>query len=126
MQKRAKPRKPDVAIIIVSVLFVPLQPKEQEIFGKMFTVILLMLAGIAAGYLLRRRVQVRIQGIITLLIWALLFILGVEVGSDERIISALHTLGGEALLLATGGTLGSVLAAWGLWKLVQQGKGGRK
>ena len=126
MQKRARPRKPDVAIIIVSLLFVPFQPEKQEIFGKMFTVILLMLAGIAAGYLLRRRVQVKIQGIITLLIWALLFILGVEVGSDERIISALHTLGGEALLLATGGTLGSVLAAWGLWKLVQQGKGSRK
>ena len=49
MQKRARPRKPDVAIIIVSLLFVPLQPKEQEIFGKMFTVILLMLAGIAAA-----------------------------------------------------------------------------
>ena len=55
MQKRARPRKPDVAIIIVSLLFVPLQPEKQEIFGKMFTVILLMLAGIAAGYLQRSK-----------------------------------------------------------------------
>ena len=92
----------------------------------MFTVILLMLAGIAAGVLLRRRLKLRVQPVITVLIWALLFLLGAEVGSDERIISALHTLGAEALLLAAAGTLGSVLAAWGLWRLVQQQKGGRR
>lgn len=125
MQKRARPRKPDVAIIIVSLLFVPLQPKEQEIFGKMFTVILLMLAGIAAGFLLRRHVRGGVQRAITVLIWALLFILGVEVGSDGRIIGSLHTLGAEALLLAVGGTLGSALAAWALWRLAGRGKGGR-
>lgn len=84
-----------------------------------------MLTGVAAGYLLRRRFRLRIQGIITVLIWLLLFILGVEVGSDERIISALHTLGAEALLLAVGGTLGSVWAAWGLWRWAGRGKGGR-
>ena len=92
----------------------------------MFTVILLMLAGMAVGYFLRRRTRAKVQGVITVLIWALLFILGVEVGGNERIISSLPALGGEALLLAAGGTLGSVLAAWALWKAVMRGKGGNE
>lgn len=83
-----------------------------------------MLAGIGTGYLLRRRMKIRVQGVITVLIWVLLFILGVEVGGDERIIGALHTLGAEALLLAVAGTLGSVVAAWLLWRQVRRKKGG--
>ncbi len=84
----------------------------------MFIVITLMLAGILAGWLLRgRRIQV-VRRAITPLIWLLLFLLGVEVGGNERIIRSLHTLGLEALAIATGATLGSVLAAWGLWKAV--------
>ena len=83
-----------------------------------------MLAGIGTGYLLRRRMKIRVQGVITVLIWALLFILGVEVGGDERIIGALHTLGAEALLLAVAGTLGSVVAACLLWRQVRRKKGG--
>ena len=90
----------------------------------MFTVILLMLTGIGAGYLLRRFARIKTQGVITLLIWLLLFILGVEVGSNERIIGALHSLGAEALLLAAGSLLGSAVAAWGVWKLVGRAKGG--
>lgn len=90
----------------------------------MFTVILLMLTGIGAGYLLRRLARIKTQGVITLLIWLLLFILGVEVGSNERIIGALHSLGAEALLLAAGSLLGSAVAAWGVWKLAGRAKGG--
>ena len=79
----------------------------------MFIVITLMLAGILAGWLLRgRRIQV-VRRAITPLIWLLLFLLGVEVGGNGRIIRSLHTLGLEALAIATGATLGSVLAAWG-------------
>ena len=83
----------------------------------MFIVITLMLAGILAGWLLReRRIQV-VRRCITPLIWLLLFLLGVEVGGNERIIRGLHTLGLEALAIAVAGTLGSVLAAWGLWQI---------
>lgn len=84
----------------------------------MFIVITLMLAGILAGWLLRgHRIQV-IRRTITPLIWLLLFLLGVEVGGNERIIRSLHTLGLEALMISAGATLGSVWAAWGLWKAV--------
>lgn len=82
----------------------------------MFTIIGLMLTGMLAGYLLRNKDLSRIQALITLLIWVLLFILGIEVGSNDNIISGLHTIGLEALLLTLGGTLGSVIAAWALWR----------
>ena len=59
----------------------------------MFTIIGLMLTGMLLGYLLRKRDLKKIHQIITLLIWLLLFILGIEVGSNEQIIKGLHTIG---------------------------------
>ncbi|MDE5761649.1 MAG: LysO family transporter, partial [Bacteroides sp.] len=61
----------------------------------MFTIIGLMLTGMLAGYFLRNKDLSRIQALITLLIWVLLFILGIEVGSNDNIISGLHTIGLE-------------------------------
>ena len=91
----------------------------------MFTIIGLMLTGILLGYLLRKRDLKKIHQIITLLIWLLLFILGIEVGSNEQIIKGLHTIGLEAVILTLGGTLGSVIAAWALWRAMYKRKGGR-
>ena len=71
----------------------------------MFTVIGIMFAGIAAGYLLRK---------IDLL---LLFLLGISVGANKDIVDNLVTLGGQAFLLALAGTVGSVLAGWGVYCL---------
>ena len=89
----------------------------------MFTIIGLMLTGILLGYLLRKRDLKKIHQIITLLIWLLLFILGIEVGSNEQIIKGLHTIGLEAVILTLGGTLGSVIAAWALWRALYKRKG---
>lgn len=89
----------------------------------MFIVIGCMLAGVLAGFLLRRRRLGRIGSVITFLIWLLLFLLGVEVGGNERVMQGLPTLGMEALLIAVAATLGSCVAAWGLWKLVSRKKG---
>lgn len=91
----------------------------------MFTIIGLMLTGMLLGYLLRKRDLKKIHPIITLLIWLLLFILGIEVGSNEEIIRGLHTIGYEAVVLTLGGTLGSVIAAWVLWRALYKRKGGR-
>ena len=87
----------------------------------MFTIIGLMLTGMLLGYLLRKRDLKKVHPIITLLIWLLLFILGIEVGSNE----GLHTIGYEAVVLTLGGTLGSVIAAWALWRALYKRKGGR-
>lgn len=91
----------------------------------MFTIIGLMLTGMLMGYLLRRHDLKIIHKVITLLIWILLFILGIEVGSNERIVKGLHTIGLEALVLTLGGTLGSVIAAWALWRALYKKKGGQ-
>lgn len=91
----------------------------------MFIIIGLMLTGMLLGYLLRKRDLKKIHQIITLLIWLLLFILGIEVGSNEQIIKGLHTIALEAVILTLGGTLGSVIAAWALWRALYKRKGGK-
>lgn len=80
-----------------------------------------MLCGIAVGRLLGGRQTGFVSHIITVLIWALLYLLGVEVGANPKIISGLQTLGLEALILTIGGSIGSVFAAWLLWKQVSKG-----
>ena len=98
----------------------------------MFIVILFIFLGILSGYLLRKKAlagdEAKMGGVarwqgrfVTWLIWLLLFLLGIEVGSNDRIISALPTLGVEALVLSLAATLGSCLLAWGLWKIVKGG-----
>ncbi|HEY5592616.1 MAG TPA: LysO family transporter [Paludibacter sp.] len=84
----------------------------------MFIVITCMLLGIAVGYLFRNRKIRFIHRIILTLIWLLLFLLGLEVGSNENVVRQFGTLGFEAFLLATAGTLGSVVFAWLLWLTV--------
>ena len=88
----------------------------------MFTVIGLMLGGMCIGFLLRRRQLTGIHQIITVLIWILLFLLGIEVGENRQIIEGLATLGLESLPLTTPAVIGSCLAAWALWKSVYKRK----
>ena len=61
----------------------------------MFIIIGIMLTGMLFGFLLRNKRLSWIHKIITLLIWVLLFLLGIDVGGNEAIIKGLHTLGLE-------------------------------
>lgn len=88
----------------------------------MFTVIGLMLGGMCIGFLLRRRQLTGIHQIITVLIWILLFLLGIEVGENRQIIEGFATLGLEALAITITAVIGSSLAAWALWKSVYKRK----
>ena len=94
----------------------------------MFIVILFIFLGILSGVFCRKLstgacisltdVVARWQGrIVTWLIWLLLFLLGIEVGSNEMIVRSLPTLGVEALLLSTAATLGCCVLAWALWRV---------
>lgn len=89
----------------------------------MFIVILFIFLGILSGVFCRKlptgacisltNVAERWQGrIVTWLIWLLLFLLGIEVGSNEMIVRSLPTLGVEALLLSSAATLGCCVLAW--------------
>ena len=91
----------------------------------MFLIILSILAGgIGIGFLLRKRVRLQLTPVVNVLIWLLLFILGVKVGSDERIVRGLATLGVEALIVAVVAMVGSCAAAAVLWKIVRRREGG--
>lgn len=84
----------------------------------MFIIIGIMLTGMLAGYLLRNKRLTWIHRVITLLIWLLLFLLGIDVGGNEAIIKGLHTIGLEAAIITLAAVIGSTLAAWGLWYLL--------
>lgn len=64
---------------------------------------MIMLCGIGTGYLLRNKKMRAIGRVITVLIWLLLFLLGIEVGSNPRIVNGLQTLGLEAFVLTLAG-----------------------
>lgn len=92
----------------------------------MFVVIAMMFSGIAFGYLMRRHRFTHIGKIIISFIWILLFVLGVEVGGDPKVMNSLHTLGLEAIFIAGLSILGSALAAMLLWKHVKKDEERRK
>ena len=81
---------------------------------------MIMLCGIAMGYLLRNKNTRIVSRIITVLIWLLLFLLGIEVGSNPRIVMGMQTLGIEALLLTIGGAVCTIIFSWLLWKYVSR------
>lgn len=83
----------------------------------MFIVIGLLFIGIGIGFLLRKRPLAQIRHAVTGLIWILLFLLGLEVGHNDRIIQGLRNIGFQAILISVASTMGSVLAAWGLWHI---------
>ena len=86
----------------------------------MFIVIAMIFSGIAFGYLMRRHCFTHIGKIIIFFIWILLFVLGVEVGGDPNVMNSLHTLGIEAIFIASMSILGSAVAAMLLWKNVKK------
>lgn len=83
------------------------------IFGFLF-------GGVLLGYLLRRYRVLWIGKVTTVLIWLLLFLLGVEVGCNDELIRSLPTLGLEGLLIAVACGLGSCLMAMLLWRIVRR------
>lgn len=85
-----------------------------------------MVGGIAVGYLLRNRNMSWIHKIIPILIWLLLFILGVDVGNNKDIIDGLPVIGVDALIITLGAVAGSLLASWALWRWIIKNKSGNE
>lgn len=87
----------------------------------MLIVIGLMICGIVVGYCLRKRNLRFVSSFITIAIWALLFLLGIQVGSDRNIMDNLGLIGWEALILTLGAVLGSVVCAWLIYRFIFSG-----
>ena len=85
----------------------------------MLLVLAFMLVGIVVGYLLRKKKIRFIHRLIITLIWLLLFLLGIEIGVNDTLVSQFEKLGYEGFLLAAGGTFGSVCFAGLLWLAVR-------
>ena len=92
--------------------------------GGMLKIVAIMLSGMAVGFLLRKRRLRVVPHLVTVLIWLLLFFLGVEVGENPQVINGISHLGLEALWLSLAGLAGTVLFSWALWRWVSSKKGG--
>ena len=90
----------------------------------MLKVVAIMLSGMAVGFLLRKRRLKIVPHAVTVLIWLLLFLLGIEVGSNPQVINGISSLGLEALWLSVAGMAGTLLFSWALWRWVSHRKGG--
>ncbi len=77
-----------------------------------------MTIGIILGFTIQNKSKVvkAIDPMINIAIYALLFLLGISVGTNETIINNLDTLGAQALLLTFGGVMGSVVLAFFTYK----------
>lgn len=78
----------------------------------MFIVVGLMVCGILIGRWGHIGGRKKIQKGISLTILALLFLLGISVGSNGQLMDNLDTIGWEALVITCGAVAGSVLCAW--------------
>ena len=85
----------------------------------MFKVLFITFLGIGLGYLARNLQWVKFlpKGI-TYTIWMLLFFFGLQVEANDLVVNNLDTLGVKALIIAVAGSLGSCVAAWGVWKVL--------
>lgn len=82
----------------------------------MFTFVLLMIVGGLCGYFLRSRAFPDVMKVITWLVYALLLLLGIEVGANDDLVRSLHTIGVTGVVVAVVSTLGSCCGAWLLWR----------
>lgn len=90
----------------------------------MLKFVAIILSGMAVGFLLRKRRLRIMPHAVTVLIWLLLFFLGVEVGENPQVIQGLSHLGMEALWLSLAGLAGTIAFSWALWRWVSRKKGG--
>ena len=88
----------------------------------MLKIVAIMLSGMAVGFLLRKRRLRVVPHAVTVLIWLLLFFLGVEVGTNPQVIEGITSLGLEALWLSLAGLVGTVLFSWALWRWISHRK----
>lgn len=81
-------------------------------------VLAIMVLGIGIGlYVGNRPKIIKIVGILTsFAIFLLLFLLGIGVGTNDKIINNLHSIGLQALVLTVGAILGSLVCAYLVYK----------
>lgn len=85
----------------------------------MLIVVLFLFSGILIGYVLQNKESiVRItERLSTWFIYLFLFLLGISVGANEEVIKNFGRLGIQAIILAFGAVLGSVISAYFVYRV---------
>lgn len=85
-------------------------------------VLSIMILGIGIGLFIGNRPRIiKIVSILTSFsIFILLFLLGIGVGTNDKIINNLHTIGLQALILTIGALSGSLICAYLVYKFFFQ------
>lgn len=83
-----------------------------------------MFLGMLVGFIFsKQKLFIKIADkLCTLAIFALLFLLGINVGSNEKIVQNFHNLGVQAIIITIGALLGSLILALITYKLFFQSK----
>lgn len=85
----------------------------------MITVLVIMIIGMICGYLLKEKkklLQIS-EKLTTAIIFVLLFMLGIGVGLNKKVISGIDTIGWQAAVITFGAILGSLIFAYLTYKL---------
>ena len=85
----------------------------------MLVLFAVILGGIVTGRLLQSRHLAFVSRLIAVIIWALLFLLGLEVGSDPAVVGGMATLGRTAFVIFVFSVAGSIGASWLLWRRIR-------
>ena len=75
-----------------------------------------MLLGITVGFILRNNIKsTLINHLIFSVVLLLLFLMGLSIGTDNKLISVLPSLGLQAIIISFFFTFGSIIAGWIIW-----------
>ncbi len=86
----------------------------------MLVIFAVIIGGIITGRLLSSWCLVFVSRMITVIIWLLLFLLGLEVGSDPTVVGGMATLGRTAFVIFACSVAGSICMSWLLWRCVRR------
>ena len=84
----------------------------------MYIAIACMIVGLLIGRLFRSRIDIPISKVIMVVICLLLFILGLELGANNQLMSNLPTLGFYAFTISFLALLGSIICAKIIYKYI--------
>lgn len=82
----------------------------------MISIIATMLLGITVGFILRNNIKsMLINHLIFGVVLLLLFLMGLSIGTDNKLINVLPSLGLQAIIISFFSTFGSIIAGWIIW-----------
>lgn len=84
----------------------------------MITVLVIMITGIIIGFFINGKAKlIKINDkLITWAIYLLLFLFGIGVGINDKIVENIHTIGLQAIVITIGALLGSLICAYIVYK----------